>query len=95
MGPASYGPWPEQNSVLAEYKSRLENDGLSSRKITDLTRFCVKMRDGDLVVLRLGTNVVHAVGEIVGNYEYHEEFNDVDGWDIAPCAQGTMALEEY
>ena len=52
------------------------------KKITDLRRFCEQMEDGDLVVLRKGTNSVHAVGEIVGCYEYHEEFNDVDGWDI-------------
>ena len=75
-GPASYGRWPECQKDLRE-------DGCSERKITDLRRFCEQMQDGDLVVLRRGTSVVVAVGEIVGCYENHEEFNDVDGWEIA------------
>ena len=75
-GPASYGRWPE-------CQKGLRDDGWSERKITDLRRFCEQMQGGDLVVLRRGTRVVLAVGEIVGCYEHHEEFNDVDGWDIA------------
>ena len=75
-GPGSYGRWPECQEKLRE-------DSLSERKITDLRRFCEEMTDGDLVVLRRGTRVVLAVGEIVGCYEHYEEFNDVDGWDIA------------
>ena len=75
-GPASYGRWPEcQNG--------LRDDGWSKKKITDLRRFCEQMKDGDLVVLRRGTKIILAVGEIVSCYEHHEEFNDVDGWDIA------------
>ena len=74
--PASYGRWPECQNGLLE-------GGWSKKKITDLRRFCEQMKDGDLVILRRGTNIVLAVGEIVGCYEHHEEFNDVDGWDIA------------
>ena len=74
-GPASYGRWPE-------CQKDLRKDGWSGRKITDLWRFCEQMQDRDLVVLRRGTSVVVAVGEIVGCYENHEEFNDVDGWEI-------------
>jgi len=40
------------------------------------------MKEGDIVVLRLGTDKVHAVGQVVGPYEWHEEFGDVDGWDL-------------
>lgn len=47
-----------------------------------ILRFCKDMMAGDIVVLRLGTDTVHAVGQIVGDYEYCEEFNDIDGWDI-------------
>lgn len=74
-GPARFGHWPE-------YQKGHREAGRSERKITDLRRFCEQMKDGDLVVLRRGTKFVLAVGEIVGCYEYHEEFNDVDGWDI-------------
>ena len=61
---------------------RLQKDGWSERKITDLWRFCEEIKNGDLVILRLGTRSVFAVGKVVGCYEHHEEFNDVDGWDI-------------
>jgi hypothetical protein len=40
------------------------------------------MKPGDLVVLKLGTNCVYGVGEIVGSYEWLDEFSDVDGWDL-------------
>ncbi len=83
-GPGDYGRWPKCGETL-----RL--DGQSEKKITDLRRFCgvmkyndlEVMKDNHLVVLKLGTNEVYAVGEIVGDYKYNEEFNDVDGWDIA------------
>ena len=75
-GPGNRGVWPE-------CKSELQADGRSEKKITDLWRFCEEITDGDLVVLRLGTDVVSAVGEIVGDYEFCEEFNDIDGWEIA------------
>lgn len=40
------------------------------------------MTNGDLVVLRLGTSKVLAVGEVVGDYEWRPEFGDIDGWEI-------------
>ena len=55
---------------------------LSARKVTDLRRFAEEMSDGDVVVLRLGTARALAVGEIVGGYEWHDGFADVDGWDL-------------
>ena len=73
-GPASYGPWPESERDVMRDRG--------SRKTEDLRRFCEQMTDGDVVILRQGTSVVCAVGEIVGDRAYHEEFNDVDGWDI-------------
>ena len=75
-GPGDCGPWPKCERYLRE-------GGRSGKKITDLRRFCEEMRDGDLVILRRGTSVILAVGEIDGIYEHHEEFNDVDGWDLA------------
>ncbi|KVH13886.1 MULTISPECIES: hypothetical protein [Burkholderia] len=74
-GPGYAGPIPEA-------ADRLRADGWSSRKITDLKRFAVSMAPGDIVVLRLGTNEVHGVGEIIGPYEWHDEFGDIDGWDL-------------
>ncbi|UYP44197.1 hypothetical protein NEF87_000482 [Candidatus Lokiarchaeum ossiferum] len=40
------------------------------------------MKEGDIVLLRLGTDQIHAVGIVVGDYRYNELFADVDGWDI-------------
>lgn len=48
-----------------------------------LRRFCIEAKDGDIVLLRIGTGKVIAVGEIVGNqFDWVEAFSDVDGWDL-------------
>ncbi len=74
-GPGYAGPWPE-------CRDELTVDGWSSRKLTDLSRFAEEIKDGDLVVLRLGTAAILAVGEVVGEYEWCAEFGDIDGWEI-------------
>ena len=74
-GPADGGPWDSWEEFRKEYH-------WLGRKATDVWRFWEEMKDGDLVVLRFGTNAVYGVGEIVGGYEWCEEFNDVDGWNI-------------
>ena len=53
-GPSYAGPWPD-------CAKRLLDDGRSSRKVTDLKRFAVEMKDGDLVVLRIGTSTALAL----------------------------------
>lgn len=72
-GPGHLGRWPE----CREY---LQKEGWSAKKLSDLRRFCEDMRDGDIVVLRLRTKIVAAVGVIVGDYEWCDAFGDVDGW---------------
>lgn len=74
-GPAYPGPWPECVSTL-------KDDKWSTKKITDLKRFCEDMKDGDIVVLRLGTTDILGVGVVVGEYEWIDEFGDIDGWDL-------------
>lgn len=74
-GPGYAGPWPDCEKPL-------RSDGWSSRKVTDLRRFAEEMRDGDLVVLRIGTSTVIGVGQLVGTYEWCDEFGDIDGWDL-------------
>ena len=71
-GPSRLGDWPS-------CEDKLLKDEISVR---DIRQFCDVMMAGDIVVLKLGTDLVHAVGQIVGDYEYCEEFNDIDGWDI-------------
>ncbi|QGS32434.1 hypothetical protein [Cupriavidus metallidurans] len=74
-GPGYAGPMPDAKETLLK-------DDWSPRKVTDLRRFSSDMRPGDIVVLRLGTSQVHGVGEVVGPYEWHDEFGDIDGWDL-------------
>jgi len=74
-GPGYAGPYPDCDP-------KLKHDGCSSKKRTDLKRFAVQMKDGDIVVLRLGTSEVLAVGVIVGDYQWSETFGDIDGWEL-------------
>jgi hypothetical protein len=74
-GPGEEGPWPACEKPLRE-------KNWSAKKITDLKRFAEEMKNGDIVVLRLGTAKVLAVGEIVGDYFHDEQFGDVDGWTL-------------
>lgn len=77
-GTGRYGPWPEA-------KTALQNAGESSRKIDVLKRFNEEMKNGDIVVLKVGTKDVYAVGEIVGDPVYNKAFSDVDGWNMGYC----------
>jgi len=100
-GPGYAGPW-------SDCKKRLRDDKWSSRKVTDLRRFAEDMKDGDLVVLRIGTSTALGLGQIVGSYLWSDEFGDVDGWDLqhvrrvrwlwhsrsAPQAFNTYALKQ-
>ena len=61
-GPGYAGAWPDCRAAL-------QADQWSAWKLTDLWRFGEEMRDGDIVVLRIGTATVLGVGEIVGPYE--------------------------
>jgi hypothetical protein len=74
-GPGYAGKWPDCEVLL-------RNDEISSKKISDLKRFAEKMQDGNLVVLRSGTASVLGVGQIVGSYEWNDEFGDIDGWNL-------------
>lgn len=75
-GPGSEGPWPDCQEPLRSAW------GLAERKLSDLRRFCEEMKDGDMVVLRVGTSDVYAVGTVVGDYIWHDEFGDIDGWEL-------------
>ena len=74
-GPGERGRWPDCEAAL-------RRDKWSERKLTDLWRFCEEMACGDTILLRLGTKDIYAVGQVVGTYEWHDAFNDVDGWSI-------------
>lgn len=73
---------PGHAGAILESPKEIGAYGLTPRKMTDLKRFSSVMAPGDIVVLRLGTYEVHGVGEVIGPYEWHDEFGDIDGWDL-------------
>ena len=83
-GPSYTGDWntPElpEGPTASE---RLKSDNWSSRQRTGLDTFANKIKEGDLVVLRIGKSEVHGVGIVRSAYEFNDLFSDVDGWDLA------------
>jgi hypothetical protein len=75
IGPGNCGPWPDCERPLRE-------DNVSARRVGIVRRFAEDMRVGDLVVLRVGTQQVYGVGEIIGNYDWNADFKNVQGWDL-------------
>ena len=73
---------PGYAGTCPECEEKLKKDGRSARQITNLKRFAAEMQDGDIVVLRLKTKKIFGVGVIVGDYEWLEEFSDIEGWDL-------------
>lgn len=96
-GPGSAG------KLNDEGEEKMLFDGISSRKVSDLRRFCFDMKDGDIVVLRVGTKEIHGIGVIIGTYEWNNIFSDVDGWDMQHCrrvqwlwkAEGNTKLKTF
>ncbi|WP_371801686.1 type I restriction endonuclease [Candidatus Lokiarchaeum ossiferum] len=79
-GPGRFGSWPECKTGLIKYG--IEIGVNKSKKAEDLRRFAKDMQEGDIVILRTGTNFVHAIGIISGVYFWCNLFSDVDGWDL-------------
>lgn len=73
-GPGKYGKWPDCMETLLEER-------YNHYRINDLGRFCEGMKAGDLVVLRHGLRTVYGIA-IVGRYEWCEEYNRVEEWDV-------------
>lgn len=48
-------------------------------------RFANEMQPEDVLVLREGLSTILAVGEVCGAYEYLEQFDEVNGWDLQHC----------
>ena len=71
LGPGRGGPW-------LGCEAKLKRDGWGQIK-----RFHEEIKDGDFVVLHLGTSHVYGVGEVVGDCSsWNDHFGDIDGWDL-------------
>lgn len=75
IGPGRYGAWPDcRLPMLAE--------NWTATKAGMTRRFAEDIKAGDIVVLRVGTQEVYGVGEVVGSYGWSEKFADTQGWDL-------------
>lgn len=74
IGPGEHGKWPGCARDLQKCAPGM---------VPIIKRFCDEMKRGHLVVLRLGTDQVYAVGEVVDEVpQWLDDFGDVDGWDL-------------
>ena len=71
-GPGDFGVWDASKYAAA----------IGKRQFSIMRRFCEQMKEGDLVILRFGTQQIHGVGEVVGNSLWLDDFGDIDGWDL-------------
>jgi hypothetical protein len=69
IGPGDTGTW----------SAEIVDD---SRDGSFVRRFATDVNCGELVVLRKGLSRICAVGLVVGEYEYFNQFDDVNGWDL-------------
>ncbi len=76
VGPGREGPWPECEEPL------LANPQWTKLKMAMLRHFAEHIKPGDLIVLRMGTQMAYGVGEVVGPYSWKAIFSNVDGWDL-------------
>jgi hypothetical protein len=70
IGPGWPGAWNSQRS-----DDEFDGDG-------SVRRFASDPAIGDIVLLRSGQSVVHAIGLIASDYVYLPQFDDVNGWDL-------------
>ncbi len=84
FGPGRHGPWPDcKIPMLADTETPW-----TTTKAGIIKRFAEDLKPRDLVVLRIGTQKVYAVGEIVGDYGFSELFGKVETstngvtWDL-------------
>ncbi len=75
FGPGRYGAWPDCEILMRA-------GGWTATKAGIIKRFAEDITQGDIIVLRVGTQKVYGVGEVVGDYNWSELFSDVQGWDL-------------
>ena len=69
IGPGNPGEWtPERRDE--EFKGSY------------VRRFAEEIQHGDVLVLRQGRAMIRAVGKVSDKYEYFDQFDDVNGWDL-------------
>jgi len=75
IGPGDPGPWSPERS---------DDDFIDEQGATGsfIRRFASEMQVGDVVLLRTGIAAIAAVGIVASDYQYLNQFDDVNGWDL-------------
>jgi hypothetical protein len=70
IGPGDGGPWSRDRYA---YDFAL---------LGFVERIAEEMVEGDIILLRTGVATIGAVGVVASGYQYLEQFDDVNGWDL-------------
>jgi len=75
IGPGDPGTWSQKRS---------DDDFIDEQGATGsfVRRFASEMQVGDVVLLRTGIATIAAVGIVASDYQYLNQFDDVNGWDL-------------
>jgi hypothetical protein len=75
IGPGDPGPW---------LRERSDDDFIDEQGATGgfVRRFASEMQVGDVVLMRTGIATITAVGIVASDYQYLNQFDDVNGWDL-------------
>jgi hypothetical protein len=77
IGPGDWGPWSGEQF---DGKSRWYYDDFATHGF--IKRFAEEIQVGDVVLLRTGISTICAVGIVASEYQYLNQFDDVNGWDL-------------
>ncbi|MBI4355829.1 MAG: hypothetical protein HY597_05245 [Candidatus Omnitrophica bacterium] len=72
IGPGDPGKWDDSRED-------------SEFETSTVRRFVTDVQIDDAMVLRRGQDEIVAIGLVASDYEYFEQFDDVNGWDLQHC----------
>ena len=82
LGPGDPGEYTTEPGKRDKKYDFLRDPNKSRCEVVDrVRRFAQEVREGDLVLLRLGSEP-RAVGVFTSAYKWREEFSDILGWDL-------------
>lgn len=82
LGPGDVGPVPSDEEGFERWISEATGPWDDPRTLRSVFRsFRHEVSIGDAMALRVGQGV-RAIGIVAGHYEYFEQFDDVNGWDL-------------
>ena len=86
MGPGNPGIWNDKKDIYEK--------GENPKKFNMLKDFCENTHGGDVVLLKVEPGL-YKIGIIEGNYEWHDIFGDIDGWNLQHTRRVRWLPKEY